>query len=150
HAYERARFNMETDNLTPFPEFSFQSIDNSGQVIDTFVVRAIFEISERGELRIAENQLGPQLTDSYYGDPKLSSLRFEHGRTPVKPRGELYFVDPVARSPKGNPSTGWPISIRVGPIKYDFYVTGPRYFRRTRFSSWRLSEPELCTEVEVR
>ncbi len=136
------------DNLTPFVSYSFYSLDQNGQWLQTVVTRGTYEILPDGNTRLADSQ--PELPhfDTYYGDPKSASLRSEHCRIPHKPRGEVYFVDPVARVAK--PERSWNARFALGPIDVRFRVWGPRRFYRNWMGIWRTSEAELICEQPVR
>lgn len=141
---------MKIENFTPYPEFTFPSYSSDGIPYQTCVVRGTFKIHSDGSMIALANQPAPQLVDTYYGTPTDSSLRTEHDRVPLKPRGEIYFVDPISRNFDGSSQSEWPVSIQVGSIQFAFRVTGPRYYCRRLFGDWELTDPEPCTEVPVR
>jgi hypothetical protein len=140
---------MHFENFTRFPEFIFPSVDPKGNWFQTCVVRGTYRISEGSILIPVSQQSGPQLFDEYRGDPRISSLRKEHDRVPAKPRGEVVFVDPVARPISCRPETHWTVTIQVGSIASEFEVSGPRSYQRGLFRRWVLSEPTSTDEVPI-
>lgn len=141
---------LKIQNFTDYPEFTFPAFSVDGLAYETCVVRAVFQILPNDDLIALEQQPGPQLLDSYYGDPRASSLRTEHDRVPAKPRGEVYFIDPIARNFSGTPAREWPVHVHIGGLEVSFRVTGPRRYRYRRILGWTITDPEPCQEVPVR
>ncbi len=141
---------MDIDNRTPFAYFHSRSLNSHGEFFDFCVMRGTYQITADGRLDRAASQVPPALTDGYYGDPLASSLRIENDLAPYKPRADIYFVDPVARSPEGGRQASWPVSVRVGPLHLQATVTGERTWTNTLLGGWNLSEPTPCDAVLLR
>jgi hypothetical protein len=145
--------DMRVINDTPFPELFFHWVKPDKSLALTAVVRASFMIPDRDDfdLEPSDFQPGPQLVDSWYGDPRHSSLRSEHDRIPYKPRGEIYFVDPISRSPDGLPSAEWLGSVEVGlSLRFRFKVFGPRTCRYGLLGQRTYVLAKKTTEVPLR
>lgn len=143
---------MNVINDTPFPEFLFYWVKPDQTLALTAVVRAEFSIPDKNEIELQPclSQTGPQFVDSWYGDPRNSSLRSEHDRIPYKQRGETYFVDPISRPQSGKPADEWRANVNIGEdLQFGFKVFGPRVFDEGVFSR-PLSQPEDATSVAVR
>lgn len=142
---------MTVFNHTPFPEFFFNWIKPDKSMGLTAIVKADFLIDlENMLLNPCPAQEGPQMVDSYYGDPKSSSLRIEHDRIPYKTRGEIYFVDPISRSPNNHLAEEWIASINIeSSIQFSFRVTGPRIYNKIH-NQWVMTNSIGASEVPVR
>jgi hypothetical protein len=142
---------MTVINNTPFPEFFFNWVKPDKSLGMTAVVKADFSIDlETMLLTPCVSQAGPGLVDSYYGDPKSSSLRLEHDRIPYKPRGEIYFVDPIARPSNNQPTNEWICSVSVDfSLHFSFFVSGPRVYEKIHYE-WVMTCSKATSEVPVR
>lgn len=141
---------MQIENTTPYPHFDSKFLTPQGDFLRFCVLRGTFQLVDGCRLELAPEQRGPVLVDEYYGDPKRSSLRVENDLAPYKPRADVYFVDPVTRSPSGEAERSWQVSVRLGSIRLRLRVTSPRAWRRANLGRWRLSEPAKCREVSIR
>lgn len=140
---------MEVRNFTCLQPLIFESeaIDRSSFTV--FVLRGTFTIVPNTRLCFARQQSPLVMADRYYGDPARSSMVCESDLAPHKPRGEVHFEEPIAHAPFGRPASAWEVSIQVGPVHKSLGVTGPRYWRRTKWSPWKLSPPEPCRQVAI-
>lgn len=141
---------MRLANHTPFPALAFESLAPDGLVFITLVLKATFDILADGTLRLSPEQTPLALSDEHYGDPLASSVRVESDLAPFKPRADILFIDPVALAPGGRPARSWTVSVRVGSLRHELRVTGPRRWVRGVFRRWSLTDPEPATEVAVR
>ena len=139
---------MELINRTPFAPFVFESRDWDGDDHFVLVLRGTFRI-EPGRRLIPEVEQDPVVVaDEYYGEPVVSSLRRANDLAPVKPRGEL-FVTGTARPPGGQPAKRWPVRVQCGSIDKTLRVTGPREWRTSYLTGWRLTDPEPTDAVPL-
>jgi len=140
---------VNIENLTGIPHFFHKAITHQDQLAFCVVVRASYGIGDDGTPYLLDEQAGPKTSDSYYGDPQMTPLREEHDRVYLKPRGEVYFVDPVAHAPGDQPMKRWPVRIRAGSIDCAFCVTGPRFYQRNLLGIWSMTDPEPCRSVPI-
>ncbi|CAM2070368.1 DUF2169 domain-containing protein [Sulfidibacter corallicola] len=139
---------MELINYTPFPPLFFKSRDKHRVDHGVLVLRGTFAIDHEAYLRPIPDQEPVRTEDVFHGDPTQSSLVFEADLAPFKPATDIH-LNAIARAPGGKARRTWPVSARVGTLRKDLYVTGPRRF----FSSlglWQLSIPKPVTEVPIR
>jgi hypothetical protein len=121
--------NIELNNLTPFVPLHFESIDAKLNHFGVVTVRGSFDIQNGKRLSLAGEQESIILEDSYYGDPASSSLRFDSGLSPYKPRTDI-LVEAISYSPSGGAEASWTASVRAGTLHKRFLVTGPRHWYR--------------------
>jgi hypothetical protein len=88
-------------------------------------VKATFDITPDGQLALAAGQLDPLIVPEYYGEPGVSSLRYEADLVSMKPTTDL-VINGTAYAPGGRPSTEFPVAIRVGSIYKVLTVRGNR------------------------
>lgn len=140
--------NIELINSTPFVPLHFESIDAKLNHFGVVVVRGSFDIENGKRLGLAKEQETIVLEDQYYGDPSSSSMRFDSGLSPYKPRTDV-LIEATAYSPSGRPEESWLSSVRAGSIHKAFLVTGPREWKR-KLGIARLSEIEPISSLPIR
>ena len=118
---------MIVRNYSPFPSIQFSSRDVKKADFGVSVARGTFRILHGMPVRPIPEQAPLAMADEYYSEPAKSSLRLENSIAPLKPRTDIH-VTATAHAPNGNPSTHWPVSVSVGDLKKELYVTGPRYW----------------------
>jgi hypothetical protein len=141
---------MDLSNSTPLVCFAYDQVDPSGVGLNVVAAKATFKFLGEDQLELAESQPFFQLTDNYYGPPSSSSLRRATEMYFMKVATDIYFVDPIARAPRGVPKSSWEVSVRIGTVGTRFTVTGKRRWYRTLLGRWKLTAPEMCTAVDVR
>ncbi len=114
-------------NQTPYAAERTWIRDKTGHHHWVVAVKATFEITPRGELRLAEEQPPPVMAPESFGDPTTSSLRFDTDLAPRKPTTEI-LVNACAYAPQGKPAPSVPVGLRVGPIQKTILVHGPRVY----------------------
>ena len=140
--------NIELINSTPFEPLHFESIDAKLNHFGVVVVRGSFDITNGRRLALAKQQETIVLEDQYYGDPSSSSLRYDSGLSPYKPRTDV-LIEATAFSPSGRPQEAWTSAVTVGDICKKFIVTGPRVWGR-KLGMPRLSEIEPISSLPIR
>ncbi len=141
---------MEIENTTPLVAFAVPQIDRDRLERTVILARAAWRLSADSIPEYLPEQPFFALVDEYYGEPKASSLRRATEICYAKSRTDIYFVDPRAVPPGGRESRTWPVHIRIGDLRSEFHVTGPRVWYRSHFGSWKLSAPGLSAYVDVR
>jgi len=139
---------MQVRNFTPFVPATFEHFAVSGAVFLPFILKGTFNI--RGsELLLSESPAPLNKSDEYYGEVNKSSVRQESDYIPFKPKTDIYFIDPIAYSPNGEPQRKWQVQVTVGKLRKTIQVSGHRQWIRG-FSGWKLGEPERCRRVPIR
>jgi len=138
---------MELLNFTPFPASISRLMDPKGQQFDLVVVSATFIAHPARPVELAKDQAPIREADSYYGDPGLSSVRFEAEVALQKPRVDV-IVNGSAVAPGYLPTKSVTVSLKIGDIDKQLLVSGDR--------RWRLgllgpapSEPQTFVKMPI-
>ncbi|MEX1365616.1 MAG: DUF2169 domain-containing protein [Nannocystaceae bacterium] len=101
--------------------------DKTGHHHWVVAVKGTFEITAAGDLRLADEQLPPLMAPEYFGEPGMSSLRFDTDLVQSKGTTEV-LVNAHAYAPGGRPVDSVPVQMRVGAISKTLVVHGPRVY----------------------
>jgi hypothetical protein len=121
-------FQTAIENRTPFNAAKYVLPDPEGQETVVVVVAATFEGSTAESLKLADVQRAPHDADVYFGDPGLSSVRYEADIALEKPFVDV-LINGSAYAPKGRAAQAVPVHIAVADIRKDLLVTGDRVWR---------------------
>ena len=114
-------------NRTPYAaERSFVR-DKAGVDHWVVAVKATFTLAADGNLTLADEQLPPLLAPEYFGEPGLSSLRYETDFSLMKPATDV-VVNASAWAPHGRPVESLPVRVRAHRIDKTLMVLGHRLF----------------------
>ncbi|WP_153163309.1 DUF2169 domain-containing protein [Zoogloea sp. 1C4] len=141
----------EVRNHTAFPSQYFQMVDVAGQIFHVMVSRLTYtlrKVDAEGCVMLADTQRPLAATDSFSGEPNLSSVLQESDYVPFKPRCDLIFNNALAHAPNGEPRPSWAVGIKVGEWTKRLVVTGPRQFVRD-IEGWHLTDPEPVATVPI-
>src|SRR5689334_17803789 len=116
-------------NRTPFAADRTWVRDKDGAHVWIVAVKATFQISLSGMLRLADTQPPPLLLPVYNGKLGLSSLRYEADLVPQKATTDILLAA-QAFAPKGRAVRSLLVSGRIGPAYKQLLVHGPRYYRK--------------------
>jgi hypothetical protein len=111
------------DNQTRFAAERTFVRDRDGAEIWLVAVRATFEISPTGEVKVAEKQDPVALAPQYLGKPGQSSLRCDTDLPRTK-QGTDVLLQGTAYAPGGRPAVEVPVTLSVGPIRKMLVVKG--------------------------
>jgi hypothetical protein len=134
-------------NRTSYKTDSTWGRDKDGVHEWIVAVKATFEIKPGGRLVPAAEQFEPLIAPEYYGEPGVSSLRYEADLVAMKPTTDL-IVNGTAYAPGGRPSTEFPVALRVGPVQKTLRVKGDRTWGNGAFG-FAPSGPEPVTQVPI-
>ncbi|MFO0888044.1 MAG: DUF2169 domain-containing protein [Isosphaeraceae bacterium] len=117
-------------NLTPFAARLLHSIDKEGAERLVVCIAGRFDMpkpgqSVSGRLRPAVKQVPPPVQDVFWGEPGLSSLRYETQSTYYRPGTDIY-LNGHARPPDRRPVKEMTVRLEVGPCKKEVLVIGDR------------------------
>jgi hypothetical protein len=119
---------VEIRNKTPFVAAQTVFLDKSGAEELVVALKASYDISQRGELRAAEEQDPIQPADQFHGEPALSSIKQEAELDPPKPATDAFLIG-SALAPRAG-TTFTEVSFRVGDREKVAMAVGNRYWAR--------------------
>jgi hypothetical protein len=129
-------------NLTPFAAQPLLLSDERGADLFTCVVKGSFGLHRQREgtsLSIAGEQAPVSIAPEYYGDPELSSVKYDSDAVPVKLGTDIVLIG-HARPEFG--SAAWlDVSLTVGPAQCVVRVFGNRVWTAPR-GKWTATPPE--------
>ena len=134
-------------NHTPYKVESTWGRDKEGIHEWIVAVKGTFDIKPDGSLKLADEQLEPLLLPEYNGEVGMSSLRYDADLVAPKPTTDV-VLNGTAYAPKGRPSSGFPVSVRVGRIHKVIRVVGNRRWKRGLFGL-NPSAVEPVTELPI-
>ena len=114
------------DNHTPFSSELFSFPDLDGQEAQVLVVRATYRKGSTDQLEVVPEQLPIQIADEHFGDPALSSVRYEADVAIEKARVDV-IVNGTAYAPKDRATQQVIVKLEVGDIEKTVRVIGDRY-----------------------
>ena len=90
-------------------------------------VKATFTIGEDGALTLADEQLPPVVAPEHFGEPGVSSLKYDSDLGPTKPTTDVTVLG-SAYAPKGKVATSVPVRLRIGQLEKVLIVYGDRLY----------------------
>lgn len=130
---------LQVDNNTPFGAAIVPSRNKADEEFLTVVIKGQFDIAVlQNSLSIAEEQTDPVMSDTYWGDPEGSSVRYEADSALVK-TGIDILLNGAAYAPDGKAVSALDVSLQAGDVKKTLRVVGDRYWHKERLN-WVVSE----------
>ncbi|NTX40939.1 DUF2169 domain-containing protein [Myxococcus sp. CA033] len=122
------------ENLTPFAATDFLSLTKEAEECLVLVVAGSFVLPPPGRaldapLAVCEEQQQPATTDTYWGAPEKSSLRYESQSAYTRP-GTDVLLHGLAWAPRGRKVTRTQVTVRVGALAKQATITGTRVWYR--------------------
>lgn len=121
-----------TSNTTGMQAGLTVSTDKDGRDHCVVVVKGTFMIGNDGTTTLAEEQEPFVYADAHYGDPGMTSIKYECDFAPFKPRTDV-LVNGHAYAPGGKPVKKMTVSLEVGRVKKEVLVLGDRLWERGLF-----------------
>ncbi len=115
-------------NHTPFSVSTFAVLDKHAHQFDVVVVSATFEALPGKPVRLADEASPVRDADEYFGEPGLSSVRYEGEIALEKPFVDV-LVNGRALAPRGRSVERVTVSMSVGDVHKELQVSGDRYWR---------------------
>jgi hypothetical protein len=112
------------DNGTPFAFELLFLADEEGRQLIAPVGKATYAISEKGHLVLAEKPMPVNPAGEYFGDPNLSSYKYEPETAFIKPTTDVVLIG-HAHAPRSGVNETL-VSLQAGPIKKTMKVVGDR------------------------
>jgi len=101
--------------------------DKSGVHHWVVAVKACFSISTWGALTLADEQLPPRLEPEWYGEPGLSSLKYDVDLGMMKPSTDLTVLG-TAYAPQDAPAVSVPVMLKTATAEKILVVYGERFY----------------------
>lgn len=122
------------ENLTPFAATDFLSLTKEGEECLVLVVSGSFVMPPAGRspaapLALCDAQLAPPKADAYWGEPEMSSLRYESPSAYTRPATDV-LLHGRAWAPRGRKVTRTQVTVRVGALEKRALVWGMRVWYR--------------------
>jgi len=128
-------FDVWLENRTPFAAATHVQLNADGQEVLVAMLSASFESPEsNGALRPAAEHLPVTFGDVPFGDPSLSSNRYEADIAPVKPAAEV-IVNATAHAPNGKPVREMQVGLSIGNVRKVLNVAGDRIYDAGSYSA---------------
>jgi hypothetical protein len=126
-------FDTVIDNRTPFDVQSHVQVTAEGQERLVVMLSASFTADAEGKVGLAEAPRPVTFADELWGDPALSSVRYEADIAPRKPLPEV-IVNATAHAPGGRPAEAVTVGLQIGEVRKILQVTGDRVHHLGGFS----------------
>lgn len=131
---------LEIENRTPFEVAVAPSQNKEGRDYAVVVVKGTFEIKKNAKsLPVAETQAPIAWGDEYYGEPGLSSVKYESDVFPSKKGTDVVLLGHAYAAKGGDKSVD--VGLQAGTLGKSVRVFGHRFWRKS-VGSWKWSEPE--------
>jgi hypothetical protein len=127
-------FDTLIENRTPFDVQSHVQVTAEGQERLVLMLSASFTADAAGTVALADVQLPVTFGDEPWGDPALSSVRYESDIAPRKVLPEV-IVNATAHAPDGRPAEAVTVGLQIGEIRKILQVTGDRVHHLGAFSA---------------
>ena len=121
--------HAEVENRTPFVFQGSFATDEDGRSLFVPIVKATFTIHSDGTLTIAEKQMPVTSAGQFYGEPEVSSYKYEPETAFFKPATDVVLI--ASAWPKHGPATQVDVSLRAGPLLKRARVFGDRYWMKS-------------------
>lgn len=127
-------FAVWLENRTPFATGSYTLPNADGQEVFLGLFSASFQgAEEMTAIEPAEEQLPVTLSDVFFGDPALSSTRYEADIAMLKPAIDV-IVNGTAYAPQGKPTREMQAGLKVGPLQKVLNIVGDRIYDAGSYS----------------
>lgn len=111
------------DNKTPYAAERTWVRDKDGKHHWIVVVKATFEFTFEGKLRLADDQLPALHEPEYFGEPGQSSLRYDADLVAMKP-GTDVILNAHAHAPGGRATREVVVTLRIANLEKQLLVRG--------------------------
>lgn len=139
---------MRVRNFTPFPHLLYSNEDARGRLFDILIVKQSYHFTENFDLELSPEQEPLNFSDTCFGEPNVTSLRYPSDLVPYKPATDVIVIAD-AFAPEGRPETEWLVSVEAGPVTSRLRVSGPREWQH-KLGKWRLTEALPVSRVPLR
>ena len=120
--------------------------DENGHQMLVAIVKATFELRDRSDLILAEEQIPVNLDGEYWGEPGESSWKYEPEGAFVKNTADVILIGSACSPYAG--ATQVDVALRVGRISKDVRVFGDRRWMRT-LGMVSMTQPEPFERIPL-
>ncbi len=138
---------MEIRNKTPLVAGMSVQLDKEAAEQLVVAVRGTWSISERGQLSLLREPPPLLVADVHWGEPGLSSVRYEADLGQMKPATDVALVG-SAVAPGGR-AKKLAVSFRAGPLRRSAVVRGERKWRFALLWWWFKSPAKAFARVPL-
>jgi hypothetical protein len=114
-------------NRTPYAADRNWTRDKDGHHVWIVAVKATFDVTPNGALKLADEQVPPVLAPEHHGDPATTSLKYESDLLAVKP-GTDVVLNARAYAPGGVPARSVDVLLRMDGVSKHLVVYGERLY----------------------
>jgi hypothetical protein len=118
--------HAKIENLTPFAFETVVAADEDGRLLYVPVVKATYALQPDGSLKIAEKQLPVNVGGELWGEPGISSYKYEPECAFTKAATDMVLIGHAHAGPES--ATEVFVRLRAGPLDKTVRVTGDRYW----------------------
>ncbi|WP_437838188.1 DUF2169 family type VI secretion system accessory protein [Sorangium sp. So ce1153] len=140
---------MKIRNRTPFPPYTFQTLDLDDDPFQVIIVKGTFDIVPGAVLTLSTQQDPIRTRDTYWEADKPSSLRWEDDLAPFKPGTDI-LLNATAYAPHGRPAREWLAGIAIDGRAKRVLVTGPRAWTYAPLVGWSLGPITPIADMPIR
>jgi hypothetical protein len=127
-------YDTVIDNRTPFDVQTHVQMTAEGQERLVVMLSASFIADAAGKVGLADVQLPVTYADVPWGDPVLSSIRYDADIAAHKPLPEV-ILNASAHAPGGRPAESVMVGLQIGEVRKVLQVTGDRVHHLGAFSA---------------
>jgi hypothetical protein len=132
---------MNLINLSPYEAGITIATDKYGHEHVLVVAKGTFTINPNGTCTVAKEQHPLVYADEFYGEPGLSSVRYETDFALFKHKTDV-ILNGSAYSPGGKQAISVDVSLAVGKIQKTIRVFGDRVWIDTLLGSYKPTDPK--------
>lgn len=127
-------YDTVIDNRTPFDVQTHVQVTAEGQERLVVMLSASFTADAQGKVGLADRQLPVTYADVPWGDPVLSSVRYDADIAALKPVAEV-ILNATAHAPGGRAAEQVLVGLQIGEVRKVLQVTGDRVHHLGAFSA---------------
>jgi hypothetical protein len=140
---------MNLVNLTRHPADVTIATDKDGREHVLVVAKATFEVRDDGSCALAAKQQPMTYADEAFGEPGLSSVRYESDFALRKRRCDV-VMNAHAHAPGGTPAAEVDVGLLFGPILKTARVFGDRIWKPRLLAGFAPSDPVPFKKLPIR
>ena len=126
----------------------YEKATTKARHFDVIVLAGTFELVHGQPVLPVAEQLPLNIADRYVGDPESSAFIEETHLIVAKKNTDIHLIG-HAKSPRNEPSKGWPVGVGVGPVRKLAQVSCPRWWDWWPLRGWHLGQHQPTTQVEL-
>jgi len=141
--------NTRIISYSRLPTMAFEHRYKKGEPSHCLIIRGVFAWDDSGKLTPIADQPPAKITDEYWGEPDLSSLRYPADMVPRKPATDVVIAGELT-APNAKPTASWLAGLTVRQQTKTLRICGPRQWANQVFGGWTLSAPEPTATIPLK